>query len=478
MRLKHLLYLIVLALMIGVVGAVTAQREGARPFVGVGFEEAEGGVEITAVVEGSPAAEAGLEVGDIVTAVDGEAVDAQSFPRSIMSKSVGDEVVLTITRDDEEQEITLTLGEAQDSAEAPFIPPMVGERPFLGVRVDEQDGAVTIAEVVPDSPAAEAGLEVGDVVTELNGETVESAQAFVQAIQELEPEAEITLTVQRGEETQEITATLGTAMDMGGRGGRMPFGGRGGGREIFIVPGQFTYLEEESAWEVGELPEDSPFYEAGLRTGDRITAINGETYTPENLIELFLQQEGANVTLTVLRGEETQEIEVDSTILPALFVTGQGFGMGRGGRFDFDFGRGFGGRLGGGLLSGALGAEIVQLNEQTAAEFNITETEGLYVVRVGQGSAASEAGLQARDIITAINGEAITEDFMPRDLLEGVEPGEGLTLTLDVLRDGETEQIEVTLDNLMQEMPGFRFEFPVPDFPEPETPEGEPQQSA
>jgi S1-C subfamily serine protease len=472
MKFRHLHYLIILALLLAAVGVAAAQpgRGGERPFVGVSFEAADNGVAITEVAAGSPAETAGLQAGDIITAVDGEAVTVNSFPRLIRGKSVGDEVVFTLTRDGEEQEITVTLGAAPAREDAPFMPGVMQERTYLGVQLTEEDDRLTVAEVVENSPAAEAGLQAGDVITALNGEAVTTAQAFADAIQAMAPDTEITLSVTRGEEALELIATLGATMDLPGM-GRMPFGR--GGRGIMIVPGQFNYLEDESVWEVGELPEDSPFYEAGLRSGDRITAVNGEINTPDALMELFMNPETETVTLTVQRGDETLEIEVDRSILPMLFVN----------TLNFDFsimpdGMPFEGRFGGMMLGAALGADFVQLNEQTATEFNIPQTEGIYVVRVVQGSPAAEAGLLARDIITAINGTAITEDFQLRDLLEGVEPGEALTLTLDVLRDGETQQLELTINLPMIRGFDFDFDFPFPDLPEPDKQGEEEQQSA
>lgn len=352
MKHRKLLYSLLFTLLLAVVGTATAQPEE-RPFIGIGYAEAEDGVIVNQILPDSPAESAGLQVGDIITAVDGESVSADNFAAVVTANAVGDEIVLTITRDGEEQELTVTLASAPETLPMPGgMPRGRQERPFLGVRLEDNEDALTIAEVSPDSPAAEAGLEAGDVITELNGEDVTTAEAFVQSIQALETGAEVVLTIQRGaeagEETLEITAALGSTFEGrgggrdGGRGSRIrPFGR--GEREILILPGQFSYLSEESAWEVGELAKDSPFYEAGLRTGDTITAINGETYDSDNLLQLFAERIGENVTLTVQRGDETEtpetetlEIEVDSTILPSLYLAAQGLQrMPRGGNFKF-----------------------------------------------------------------------------------------------------------------------------------------------
>ncbi|MBM6403244.1 trypsin-like peptidase domain-containing protein [Phycicoccus sp. CSK15P-2] len=73
------------------------------------------GAEITSVGEGTPAAQAGLQEGDVVVAVDGEAVDsAESLVAHIREKTVGDTVQLTVLRDGRSTELTATL-EARDA---------------------------------------------------------------------------------------------------------------------------------------------------------------------------------------------------------------------------------------------------------------------------------------------------------------------------------------------------------------------------
>jgi putative serine protease PepD len=65
--------------------------------------------------------------------------------------------------------------------------------------------------VQPGTPADKAGLEVGDVITAVNGERVDSAEALVAHIREYSVGDTVKLTVLRDDKTQEISATLGTA---------------------------------------------------------------------------------------------------------------------------------------------------------------------------------------------------------------------------------------------------------------------------
>ena len=85
------------------------------------------------------------------------------------------------------------------------------EHPYLGVRIEDADDVgARIAEVVEDGPAARAGLRVGDVVTEVGGEPLSSADDLRLAVAAAQPGDELELTVRRDGDTETITVTLGT----------------------------------------------------------------------------------------------------------------------------------------------------------------------------------------------------------------------------------------------------------------------------
>lgn len=77
--------------------------------------EVDEGAFVTEVVPGSAADEAGLEAGDVIIEIDGEAVDAASAVReAILDKEPGDQVSITIIRDGEEQTLNVKLGRRGD----------------------------------------------------------------------------------------------------------------------------------------------------------------------------------------------------------------------------------------------------------------------------------------------------------------------------------------------------------------------------
>lgn len=74
------------------------------------------GAEVGAVESGSPADQAGIEVGDVITAIDGKATSqAAALTGFVRQYSAGDEVTLTIVRNGEELQVPVTLKERKDS---------------------------------------------------------------------------------------------------------------------------------------------------------------------------------------------------------------------------------------------------------------------------------------------------------------------------------------------------------------------------
>jgi S1-C subfamily serine protease len=103
----------------------------------------------------------------------------------------------------------------------------IPRQPFLGVQtitVSDQiaarfdlgvDRGALVLEVTPGSAADEAGLIQGDVITRLNSSDIEGAEDLGDAIDDLEPDAEVELEIVRDGERQTITATLGGAGSLG-----------------------------------------------------------------------------------------------------------------------------------------------------------------------------------------------------------------------------------------------------------------------
>jgi len=156
------------------------------------------GVLINSVLPGSPADRAGLRPGDVITAVNGTPVnDPNALRNLIASTAPGTEITLTIFRDRHEQQIKSKVRELsskeQTSESAPAGAPRGGG--VLGITVEaltpeiaKQLGlpantrGIVVTGLAPAGPAAEAGVETGDVILQVNRQPVQSPEQVKAAI--------------------------------------------------------------------------------------------------------------------------------------------------------------------------------------------------------------------------------------------------------------------------------------------------------
>ena len=303
-----------------------AQEEPAAGAEPVWEEEA--GVLLVAVGEGSPAAEAGLRRGDIILAVDGEAVDSSADLREAISRrEPGTTVTFSVLRCEEPEEISVTLGEL-DGRDGGYLgvtlwPPMrVDEfvlKPGLGTFDVEkelvfEDGAL-VTEVVEDSPAAAAGLQEGDLVVAVDGEEVTAGRSLTAIIRSKSIGDAISIELERDGEFITVEATLAEHPEeagvayLGVRLGAFHREGFAGEMPMMPIPEHRGFDFGEGALHgalVVEVAEGSPAEEAGLQQDDLILSVDDEKLDrPGALVDLIAVHEpGDEVELTVQRGEE------------------------------------------------------------------------------------------------------------------------------------------------------------------------------
>lgn len=84
------------------------------------------------------------------------------------------------------------------------------EYPYLGVQTQLTEDGLVVMEVEDGSPAADAGIERGDVLVGIDGEQVDVDTSFMDALLQHEPGDNVTIQVQRGGSTIDVDVTLGT----------------------------------------------------------------------------------------------------------------------------------------------------------------------------------------------------------------------------------------------------------------------------
>jgi putative serine protease PepD len=82
---------------------------------------------------------------------------------------------------------------------------------YVGVSLNpDSTGGAQVETIAAGSPASKGGLQVGDLVTAINGKSISSTQQFIETVDAYAPGQSVTLTVKRGGSTQNIKLTLGT----------------------------------------------------------------------------------------------------------------------------------------------------------------------------------------------------------------------------------------------------------------------------
>jgi len=170
------------------------------------------GVIVNSVAEDSPAAAAGLRTGDILTRFAGQPVAAEKdedlggFQRLVAGVAPGEPVEIELLR--ERQPLTVRAHLAAqpkvepEEAETPvgFQVQEITDTIFRQQRLPARAGAY-VSFVASGSPAAEAGLEVGDVVRRIETRPVDDLAGFREAIGQVAALPRFLVTVQRGDET-------------------------------------------------------------------------------------------------------------------------------------------------------------------------------------------------------------------------------------------------------------------------------------
>jgi Do/DeqQ family serine protease len=183
--------------------AAEGKKSFERPYVGATFDavtsdvaeaiglKAARGALVTRVAEGGPADKAGLKPGEVVTAVDGIAVEhPDALGYRLTTAGLGKQAKLTVQTTDGQREVTLVLNSAPEST--PRDERLLeGRNPFAGLRVANLSPklatelhmptdklGVVVVDVSKGSPAARLGFEPKDILISLNGDPVNSTRSM------------------------------------------------------------------------------------------------------------------------------------------------------------------------------------------------------------------------------------------------------------------------------------------------------------
>ncbi|RIL00107.1 MAG: hypothetical protein DCC71_19145 [Proteobacteria bacterium] len=178
------------------------------------------GVVVSSVAPRSPAAKAGLRPGDVVVEFAGTPIEAESeedlgaFQRQVARIAPGQSAKLALLRGGSRKKVKVTLAEAprveadEVESDAGFHAQEITETTVRVHRLTTRTGAF-VSFVASGSPAAEGGLEAGDVIRRVEGREIEDLAALRAALSEADKLARFLVTAERGEETRLVLVRRG-----------------------------------------------------------------------------------------------------------------------------------------------------------------------------------------------------------------------------------------------------------------------------
>jgi S1-C subfamily serine protease len=404
---RSVVVLLIFTLVVSAFGFVAAQDNSSAPFVGVGLTSANNGVRVDQVQPGSPADNAGVKVGDIITAIDTKAVTADTIRGVIAEHRVGDVITLSLMRGTTSMNVKVTLAERPAEATAEPSSPASANRPMLGIQLEDTANGPVIRAVVAGSPAEKAGLKVDDVLTKIGDTAVKDAASAGAAIQALKVGDEVSIEVMRAGQTVMVTATLAAAPATVTE----PPAPITATRPMLGVQLQDT----DKGVVIQSVAAGSPAETAGLKVGDVLTKINDTTIKDAASASAAVQalKVGDEVTVEITRDRKTMTVKATLAAAP---MTTNPFQNGNGVGISYD---------------------------GTSKQWLISS--------LPQDSDLYKAGLREGDKITKFDGTAYDPAALAQYLSKATDD-----VTLTVTRDGKDQEIKVPATALMSlAMGGF-----------------------
>jgi M6 family metalloprotease-like protein len=176
-------------------------------------------------------------------------------------------------------------------------PSLAAQPGYLGISLERQSGKLIVTGVDPDSPAARAGVRVGDVLEKAGGALVASASALAETVRASTPGDALPLVLKRAAKQIDLVATLAAVSRPLTRGGR---------RALLGVQGEPV----AEGIRVVRITPGTAADKARLKKGDILIALNSEKLAGKRSLEgLAGKQPGDLIRLTVKRGDRSFEVK-------------------------------------------------------------------------------------------------------------------------------------------------------------------------
>jgi len=184
---------------------VTAQPVTAQLREALGLENNSGGL-VSDIEPDSPAANAGIKSGDVITKYNGEKIKNLLHLRSLVVRTViNEKVEMAVIRDGKEHTLTTTIIESPKAAagmekdifkDLGLLVQNLTDKLAIRLGYEDEKGVI-ITNVQQGSPASKAGLQRGDLIIEIQHEPVTGIDELRQAILKIQHEDDILMFIKR-----------------------------------------------------------------------------------------------------------------------------------------------------------------------------------------------------------------------------------------------------------------------------------------
>ena len=272
-----------------------------KVFIGVGTSPESGGLKVDYTMDNTPASTYGVQVGDVILALDNAAVSSyDELVRERDKHQQGDAFTLNILRNGSKMNIDARFKACSQDEREQISQQEEYLRPILGVFEAEeadQDQGLVVGGIISGKGAAAAGLQPGDVITTVDGKAINGANALRTALTGRKPGEPVTVVyVRSGQQLQTQVTLSGDHQAYGYKTERDPCA-------VFIGVYTADAGADGQGVRVTGIIEGTPAKLSNLQLGDVILALDDQPINnyPELRRERDKHQPGDNFRLNVLR---------------------------------------------------------------------------------------------------------------------------------------------------------------------------------
>ena len=266
---------------------------------------------VTAVERGSPAQEAGIEVGDVIAGANGGELTGADQLDKLTAAGKPFSVIIVDVNSGKPVQVDVNPGRAAAPASAPTPDkpaptptPAPQQKVSLGLSAEEvrlgNRSALKVTRVTPDGLGAKAGVEVGDVIVAANGVPTTGPEQLVSALRKSSSKLVLTIRDSRTNKDVDVEIPLGAGKPERPAPTNAGVPVPGTNPNALGVVTELAFHENEFAVSISEVADGSPAAKAGLKPGLLITEANGKPVLHPNELNDAVRNSGGRLKLTVV----------------------------------------------------------------------------------------------------------------------------------------------------------------------------------